>query len=168
MLSERLGAIHVRSDVERKCRAGLDAFALSGSGVAQDLYASSTSAAVYDALARAAQDILAGGYTAIVDATFLGRERRARFAELGARLGIRVHLVYCDAPIPVLRARIDARRRSGGDPSEANTTVLDWQLSHFEPLSPEEPFEVHRVETAEPGALGKILRGIGTRAPLVG
>ena len=160
-LAERLPAVHVRSDVERKRRAGLDALARSGSGVAAGLYSSALSAQVYDDLARAAEDILSGGFTAIIDATFLRREQRRRFAQLGDRLGALVRLIYCEAPVQTLRARIAARAASGSDPSEADESVLDWQLSRFELPRPEEPVEAIRVETAGPGALEKVLHAIG-------
>lgn len=165
-LAQRLPWVHVRSDVERKRRAGLDAFARSGSGVAAGLYSSAMSAQVYDDLARAAENILSGGFTAIIDATFLRREQRRRFAQLGDRLGALVRLIYCEAPLQTLRARIAARAVSGSDPSEADPSVLDWQLSHFEFPTPEEPVEAIRVETAGPGALEKALLAI--RETLVG
>ncbi len=160
-LAERLPAVHVRSDVERKRRAGLDALARSGSGVAAGLYSSALSAQVYDDLARAAEDILSGGFTAIIDATFLRREQRRRFAQLGDRLGALVRLIYCEAPVQTLRARIAARAASGCDPSEADESVLDWQLARFELPRPEEPVEAIRVATAGPGALEKALHAIG-------
>ena len=164
-LSERLLAVHVRSDVERKRRAGLDALARSRSDVAAGLYSSGTSAQVYDDLARAAEDILQGGFTAIIDATFLRREQRTRFAQLGARVGALVRLIYCEAPVHTLRARIAARAMSGNDPSEADESVLDWQLSNFELPRPKDPVETVRSQTAELGALEKVLRAV--REPLV-
>jgi uncharacterized protein len=159
-LADRLLAVHVRSDLERKRRAGLDALARSRSGVAAGLYSSRMSALVYDDLARMAEDILAGGFTAIIDATFLRREQRVRFAEVGGRLGATVRLIYCDAPVHILRARIVARGSNRMDPSEADESVLDWQLSHFESPRPEEPIETLRVETSDRDALEKLLQAI--------
>ncbi len=156
-LAERLLAVHVRSDVERKRRAGLDALARAQSGIGQGLYSSQTSAAVYEDLARAAHDILAGGCTAIIDAAFLRREQRTRLAELGARLAVPTRLVYCDAPIETLRARIAARGRGGLDASDADAAVLDWQSSHFERPLPSEPLEVIHVGTGAPDALATAL-----------
>ncbi len=159
-LAERLQAVHVRSDLERKRRAGLDELARTQSGIASGLYSIAMSAAVYADLERAAEDILAGGYPVIIDAALLRREQRARFAELGIRRGMRSRLVYCEAPVETLRARIAARALSGRDPSEADAAVLDWQLAHFEQPQPDEPLEVIRVETAEPEALERVLRRI--------
>ncbi len=154
-LAERLGAVQIRSDVERKRRAGLEALARTQSAVAEGLYSSRMSAAVYEDLARAAEDILAGGCSAIVDAACLRRGQRSRFADLAARLGVPSRLVYCEAPVETLRARIDARER---DASEAGAAVLDWQLNHFERLLAQEPLEAIRVETTRPEALEALLR----------
>ncbi len=158
LLAERLSALHLRSDVERKRRAGLEPLAKSGSGLAAGLYSSRMNARVYDDLARAAQDGLSGGYDVIVDATFLSREERARFAELGATLGSLAHFVCCQAPPAVLRARVLARARAALDPSEADLTVLEWQRGRIEPFAADDPFDVIYVESADREALEKVLR----------
>ena len=158
LLAERLSALHLRSDVERKRRAGLDPLAKSSSGLAEGLYSSRMNARVYDDLARAAQDGLSGGYDVIVDATFLSRDQRARFAELGATLGSATHFVCCQAPPAVLRARVLARARAALDPSEADLTVLEWQRGRIEPFAADDPFDVIYVESADREALEKVLR----------
>jgi aminoglycoside phosphotransferase family enzyme/predicted kinase len=158
-LATALRAIHIRSDIERKRGAGLDALARSGSGLGADLYSPGASAAVYAHLARAAEDALAGGYTVIVDATFLLREQRAPFIELARRCAVPVHLVSCSAPDAVLEARIAARKARGSDPSEADDVVLGWQRSQLEPVARAEALEVIPVDTTDPEVLGKVISG---------
>ena len=158
LLAQQLSALHLRSDVERKRRAGLEPLAKSGAGLAAGLYSSRMSARVYDDLARAAQDGLSGGYGVIVDATFLSREQRRRFAELGAALGSATYFVCCQAPLPVLRARVQARAGAGADPSEADLSVLEWQRGRIEPFDPGDPFDVIYVESDDREALEKVLR----------
>lgn len=160
-LSERLSAVHIRSDVERKRRAGLRQLASSHSGLGEDLYSVEASAAVYDDLARAAEDVLSGGIPAIVDATFLQRAQRGRFAELAARCDTPLRLILCEAPEPVLRARIIERSRVRHDASEADLGVLAWQQARAESATADEGIEVIRVDTARPGALELTLRKIG-------
>ncbi len=160
-LAQRLAAVHLRSDVERKRRAGLGELARSGSKVGAGLYASRASDEVYGDLARAAEDVILGGYTAVVDATFLRRAQRARFAALAQRLGVPLHLACCEAPPAVLRARVAARGRGGLDPSEADESVLDWQRAHLEAPGPEEGIDVIRIDTAGLGALESILSRVG-------
>ncbi len=157
LLAPRLDAVHLRSDIERKRRAGLGALSSSHSGLGTGIYGSGASEAVYEDLAHAAEEVLAGGYTVIVDATFLKRAQRALFAELARRLEVPLHLVRCEAPPPVLRARIVARRRRGRDASEADEAVLEWQMAHLELLTPEEGIDTTGVESTDAGTLEKIL-----------
>ena len=130
-LAPALRAVHVRSDSERKRMAGIAPAARSASAVAQGLYTRNVTRAVYDRLAECAADALAGGYTAIVDATFGVAEDRARFRTLATRLGLDTWTVYCNAPRKVLERRIRERQRRAGDPSEADVAVLRWQETQF-------------------------------------
>jgi len=128
------------------------------------LYARAASAAVYQDLACRAEDVIVGGYGAIVDASFLQRAQRALFIALARRLKVKLWLVSCDAPVGVLRARIVQRRRSGRDASEADRAVLEWQMAHREPVQPQEGIEAIEVSTAEPHALDQVLEAIGSSA----
>jgi len=160
-LAERLAAVHIRSDVERKRRVGLRQSASSQSGLGEDLYAAEASAAVYDDLARAAEDVMSGGIPAIVDATFLQRAQRGRFAQLATECDAPLRLILCEAPEPVLRARIIERSRVRHDASEADLGVLAWQQARAESATADEGIEVIRVDTARPDALDLTLRNIG-------
>ena len=75
-LAPRLGALHLRSDVERKRAAGLAPTERAGADPGRGLYGSSITAVTYARLLRAAEDVLAGGWDVIVDATFGRREER--------------------------------------------------------------------------------------------
>jgi uncharacterized protein len=160
-LAERLSAVHVRSDVERKRRVGLRELAPSHSRVGENLYSAEATDALYQDLARAAEDVLCGGISAIVDATFLKRTQRTRFVEIAARCGAPLHMVLCEAPESVLRARITERARAGSDPSEANLDVLAWQSAQAEPPAASEGLDVIRVDTVRPDPLYLTLRRIG-------
>jgi aminoglycoside phosphotransferase family enzyme/predicted kinase len=139
-LAPLLGAVHLRSDVERKRLAGLQGLARSGCDLEQGLYSREASARVYQHLARCAGDTLAGGYTTIIDATFHRREDRALVYDLSVELGVATCVVQCGAPPDVLRARLQARSQRGDDASDADLSVLQWQLSHFEPVQTDESF----------------------------
>jgi aminoglycoside phosphotransferase family enzyme/predicted kinase len=132
-LAPALGAVHVRSDVERKRLAGLAPLARSASALAQGLYGLEMTTAVHRRLIECAADALAGGYTTIVDATFGVAVERARFRALAARLGLPICIVHCHAPERVLKRRILERSRRADDPSEADLDVLRWQEAHFTP-----------------------------------
>ena len=164
-LAVRLSAVHIRSDVERKRRSGLREFAPSHSRVGDDLYSAEATDALYEGLARAAEDVLSGGITAIVDATFLKRAQRTSFVELTARCRAAAYLVWCEAPESVLRARITERSRAGRDPSEANLDVLMWQSARAEPPTAGERLDVIRVDTMRSDSLDLTLQRIGGVRP---
>jgi hypothetical protein len=146
-LTPRMGAIHVRSDVERKRLASLPAHASSRSGIDQGLYSPDASVDTYRRLAACAANIIAGGFCALVDATFQRRADRALFSKLSADAGASLVLVRCRAPIEVLRARVVERSRKGGDASEADLAVLEHQQATFEAIDPGEALEVIDADT---------------------
>jgi predicted kinase len=146
-LAPQLGAIHLRSDVERKRLAGLAESARTSSPVRQGLYSPAASARVYEHLAHCAGQVASGGYPALVDATFNRREDRARFRALAVSLGLPVRFLHCRAAPEVLRRRLALRHALGSDPSEADLEVLRWQEHHAEPVTPDEGFVTLEVDT---------------------
>ena len=159
-LAPRLNAVHLRSDIERKRRAGLAEHERSGAALASGIYSLDASASLYEHLVRCAHDILTGGYTVIVDATFLRRADRARFRELAQRTGSALQLIHCRAPQAALQTRVAARQH---DASEADQQVLAWQLGLFEPVTAEEHIDVIPADTTDPNVFGRVLRSIEAR-----
>lgn len=163
-LIEALEAIRIRSDVERKRRAGLSAAARSGSGVGEGLYGAEARQATYDQLEALAAGMLASGWSVIVDAAFLAARERASFRALARRAGVAFTTVVCEAPLEVLRERIDARQAKGRDASEADRAVLEHQLTIHEPLTAEERAEGLTVSTdASPDEVAAAVRALGRR-----
>ncbi|HSS70204.1 MAG TPA: AAA family ATPase [Casimicrobiaceae bacterium] len=137
-LLETIGAVRVRSDVERKRMHGLAALERAGAGVGQQLYTADAAAATYDRLHTLARDIVRAGWTAIVDATFLLREQRERFRALAEELRVPFMIIAFEAGEGTLRERIVRRQAAGGDASDADLAVLAHQLATHEPLAPQE------------------------------
>jgi uncharacterized protein len=163
-LAPLLGAIHLQSDLERKRLAGMAPGQRSDSGVAADLYAPQLTDGVYAHLARSAQEMLAGGWSVIVDATFATRARRAMLADVAARCGAPLRVLACHAPVEVLRERVTRRAAAGADASEADVPVLEWQLRHAEALRADEGLPVVDVDTSEQftaDALAALVRRCG-------
>ncbi len=139
-----LGAVRLRSDVERKRLFDLDAVGDSGSSVGGGLYEQGASEHTYEHLARQADAILQAGYPVIIDAAFLQRWQRARLEAVAHRRGVTLRIVDCHAEADELRRRVEARRRAGSDPSEATTEVLEHQFDTHDPFtSDEEALVVH-------------------------
>ncbi len=163
-LAPLLNAIHLQSDVERRRLAGLAPGQASGSGVQADLYAPEVTDRVYTHLAHCAHEMLGAGWSVIVDATFSSRDKRAQMRALANRMGVPLRFIDCQAPVQVLRRRVAARATAGTDASEANVSVLEWQLHHTETVQPAEGLTVVPVDTAgqiTPAAIAALARRCG-------
>jgi uncharacterized protein len=142
-LLEALGAVRVRSDVERKRLHGLDAREHGRNGVERGLYTSTATDATYRRLATLTREIVVAGYVAVVDAAFLKRAQRDLFRTLAAELRVAFVIVAFPASEATLRERVGRRAAAGSDASDADLAVLGYQLHTQEPLAPdEEPYVV--------------------------
>jgi aminoglycoside phosphotransferase family enzyme/predicted kinase len=138
---ETLGAVRVRSDVERKRLLGLGALERTGAALDSGAYGPDATRRTYERLRAAARAIVDAGLPAIVDAAFLRRADRDAFRALARGLGVPFAIATCVAPEAVLRERVAARERAGADASEASVAVLERQLATHEPLAPDERVE---------------------------
>lgn len=120
---ERDGAIRIRSDVVRNVGPW------GGTG---NRYSPENRQRVYDRLLERAVKIVDAGWSAVVDATFLKRGNRDQFYELASTRNIEFRIVACKAPIEHLKKRIAARTN---DPSEADVSVIDFQVADCDPLT---------------------------------
>lgn len=155
-LLETLGAIRVRSDVERKRLFGLDPKVRTASGIGTGLYAADTSRRTYQYLAGLARTVIESGYPVIVDAAFLQRAQRDMFHDLAASLGVPFIILSYQAPEAVMRARIIQRAQEGHDASEADIRVLEHQLATFESITPEESAHTVDIDSEHPPEPEKI------------
>jgi aminoglycoside phosphotransferase family enzyme/predicted kinase len=135
---DSMGAIRIRSDVERKRLEGLQPLARTASATGEGLYTSDHDRQTYARLAQLARVVVSAGYTAIVDAAFLERWQRDLLRDVAADLHVPFAIADCSAPEPVLRERVMKRFERGRDASEATIDVLEHQLAHADPLSSEE------------------------------
>ena len=157
-LSERLapvvGAVRIRSDVERKRLAGL------GAG---DPHTPQFDARTYARLRECATACLQAGLPTIVDAAFLRRDDRDSFKALAARLAVPCVVLSCEAERSILSERIAARARAAVDPSDADLAVLDGQLRALEPFGADERPLIAAVATSDPRALAVAQEAVGAR-----
>lgn len=144
-LVESLGAVCVRSDVERKRLYGLAATERPADTAV--LYGAEATARTYTRLGELARALIEGGIPAIVDAAFLRRSERDAMRSLARQLGVRCVVVECTAPEPVLRERLSHRAAHEADASDATGTVLDLQLQVREPLADDELAGAARIDT---------------------
>ena len=148
-LADALGAIWLRSDVERKRLHGLQPHERPQAGSA--LYGVGATQRTYARLGELAQTLLGAGLSVVVDAAYLRRDEREAMRQLAARLGVSFSLVVCTASPAQLQARILQRLQAGNDPSDATLDVLALQQRVQEPLTPDE--QGRAVEVANDGPL---------------
>jgi aminoglycoside phosphotransferase family enzyme/predicted kinase len=132
-------AVRLRSDVERKRLAGMNATARPGDAAATaSLYAASMTAGVYQRLASLARSLLAAGRSVVVDAACNAALQREMFAAVARERD--VPLVWLDFDIPAadLLARVAQRQAHGCDASDATVDVVRMQLEIREPLTADE------------------------------
>jgi aminoglycoside phosphotransferase family enzyme/predicted kinase len=134
-LLERLPAIRIRSDVERKRLYGLRAGESGRAAPQAGIYSAEATARTYRRLLALAGEMLAAGYSVIVDATFLKREQREPFRRLAGEMAVGFTLLELRAEPQLLRRRLRQRK---GDASDADLAVLAHQLEDYRPLEGEE------------------------------
>jgi aminoglycoside phosphotransferase family enzyme/predicted kinase len=135
---EAMGAVRVRSDVERKRIRGVAPLERVRAGVDAALYSPEVTASTYARLRDLARAIVGGGRIAIVDASFLRRSQRESFRALAAELGVPFVLLALEADEATLRRRIADRAAKGTDASDADLAVLAHQVATREPLTADE------------------------------
>ena len=133
-LMSALPAIRVRSDIERKRLFALEETARSDSRPGAGIYTDRASARVYEVLLSITAGLLAAGFNVIIDASFLRRSDRQALRSLAETRGFFFGLVSTAADKALLVARLGKRRLGGEIVSEADTSVLDYQYAHADPL----------------------------------
>ena len=162
-LVEELGAIRVRSDVERKRLFGAQAAEQQGLG--QGIYQASASEATYQRLNELAGLALRAGYPVILDATFLKRAQRDAARQVAEDHGVPFLLLDCQAPDHVLEQRVTQRMREGRDPSDATLEVMHAQQASREPLSEDELSRQRVVDTYAGTGVDELISELRQRLP---
>ena len=118
------GALHLRSDVERKRMFGVDPL----EPLPRQAYSGETTEKVYKRLCNRAEQALKAGHSVIVDAAFLEAQHRRWVEEIAAKAGVGFTGVWLRAPQEQLVERVTARRN---DASDANAAVVMQQMARF-------------------------------------
>lgn len=132
------GLVSLHSDIERKRLHGLSAHDDSDSQVGAGLYGEAATTGTYRRLLALAETLLRAGFSVLVDATFSKRQQRAAMDRLAQKQGVPLKILDFQCPPQKLRQRIEARLEQPGRISEATPDVLNYQLAHAEPLTPDE------------------------------
>jgi aminoglycoside phosphotransferase family enzyme/predicted kinase len=121
-----LPAICIRSDLERK--------RMLAGHPESSLYTRQSNELIYRHILDAGQRILISGHNVILDATFLRHADRSDAGMIAKAAGSRFCILDCKAPKALLNQRIRTRQREQAGPSDADETVLAFQINVREPL----------------------------------
>jgi uncharacterized protein len=153
-LAEKISAIQIRSDIERKRLFGYLADVKTVSDIDTGLYTAEAGQKTYAHLVSLAKAVLESGFTVIVDAAFLKREQRDLFRRLANDVNIEFTIIDFRASEAVLRQRVQQRQN---DPSEATIAVLNRQLQTAQGLSEDEKGQTLTVNTESDNVLEILL-----------
>ena len=148
-----LGAIRLRSDVERK-----RLFAEILKPKVEDLndpglYHLDMTERTYDRLQDLVRILLCTGFSVVVDATFLRQHQREAFRVLANEQKCAWFIVNVFAPKSVLVERIERRSQEGCDASDATVDIMKRQKETEESLTPEERPHVIKVDSTDPQSI---------------
>jgi hypothetical protein len=122
-LGKAPGALHLRSDLERKAMFGVAEM----ERLPQEAYTPQVSQQVYDRLVAKAEACLAAGHAVVVDAVHASSAERAAIERLAGRLDVPFFGLWLEAPRAEMLSRVDART---GDASDATAQVVEKQLGY--------------------------------------
>ncbi len=117
------GALHVRSDVERKVLAGVDETV----HLPPEAYSAAASGATYRVIFQRAKAALKAGHSVILDAVFAREEEREAVEDLAGSANAGFTGLWLAAAPAILRSRVTGRR---GDASDADAAVVEKQLGY--------------------------------------
>ena len=116
------GAVHLRSDLERKVLFG----ATETQRLGNEFYTAEAGRKVYDQLLQKTAQVLAAGHSVIVDAVFADQVWRRKIESVASRQGVPFTGLWLTAPEDDLLDRVNARR---GDASDATADTVRSQLA---------------------------------------
>jgi aminoglycoside phosphotransferase family enzyme/predicted kinase len=163
-LVEALGAIRLRSDVERKRLFGEQDSEAQGQ-LSAGIYSQDASAATYERLHQLADAALRAGFPVVIDATYLKQTQRQAAWDVAQETGAPFLILDCQAPDTVIASWLAQRQAAGQDPSDATLDVVKAQQASREPLDAQELALTKQVNTHESASLDSLIERIRQRLP---
>ena len=131
------GAVHLRSDTERKALAGV----ASDASLDAVHYTDTARERIYRHMAARAAALLSAGQAVVLDATFLEAADRAAAESVAAGAGLPFTGLWLEAQEDALLARVTARR---ADASDADADVVRKQIA----AAPAPPLGWRRIDAS--------------------
>ncbi|MGZ8190433.1 MAG: bifunctional aminoglycoside phosphotransferase/ATP-binding protein [Methylococcaceae bacterium] len=156
-LAEKIGALQIRSDIERKRLFGYRAQENTCSSINSGLYTQEAGLKTYQRLVELAKAVIVAGFSVIIDAAFLKAEQRDLFRQLASVCHVQFFIVDFQASNEELCRRIRQRQN---DISEATVDVLHQQQQSAQALYGEELNHVITINTENSNALDTLLTSV--------
>lgn len=154
-LVEDLGAIRLRSDVERKRLFGEQKDS-SADPLGTGIYNAASSEVTYQRLHRLAASCLHSGLPVVIDATYLKHAQREDARLTAEAAGVPLLILDCHAEQAVIAQWLAQRTAEGGDPSDATLEVIEAQQASREALSAAELLYSGKIETSDPASIDSL------------
>jgi uncharacterized protein len=149
-LAQRLGIVHVSSDVVRKTTAGVRPTDYRGAAFGQGIYGQATTQRTYAALRRHAARWLRRGRSVVLDATFGSPSERALVRGLAKRLDVPLRILLCRADDATLKARLAGRATEPGVVSDARLELWpELRAAFADPQEDEDVLHIDATGSAE-------------------
>lgn len=133
-LAEKLGAVIISSDRERKRLAGMAPHQRPTDAEKAHLYSPDMNKQTYTRLYSLARQVLAAGMPVILDATFLKKAHRE--SALALAEGVPAFIFSIQADEARCAEQIAQRTAANTDPSDADESVMHHQLAFMDPPDP--------------------------------
>ncbi|WP_298183227.1 bifunctional aminoglycoside phosphotransferase/ATP-binding protein [uncultured Pseudomonas sp.] len=163
-LVEALGAIRLRSDIERKRLFGEQKDADLGK-LSAGIYTEDASSATYQHLHQLSEAALRAGFPVVIDATYLKQAQREAASQVAEAYGVPFLILDCCAPDAIISSWLELRKAAGTDPSDATMEVVRAQQTSREPLNADELLQSGRVNTHESASLDTLIARIRQHFP---
>ena len=123
-------------------------------------YSSAATLQTYQKIHHLAHSVAEGGYTVLLDATYLKQAQREQAVECADEIGCNFLILDMQCSREELERRIRHRIELSNDPSEADIEVLHQQLQQQEPLVNEEI--THALVVTPEVDLKALLKGVAS------
>ncbi len=137
-LSFELGIPAFNSDIIRKQMAGISPLTPAPAAFGEGIYSPQANEQTYDELLRLAEQEISASRSVIIDACFIRKADRARFAAAAQRYGARFVIMHVSCSEAINRRRLSARSASGRSVSDGRAEIFGVQRQMFEPPETEE------------------------------
>ena len=148
-LARRLGLVVISSDVTRKQLASISVTEHRFEEFDTGIYSAEFSRKTYDKMFSQAKDILSGGRSVILDASFIKAEERLKAKRLAEKMGADFFIVECSLDEESIKQRL-AQRLKEGTTSDGRWEIYEPQKRQFEPVMEVLPRNYVIIDTSAP------------------